>query len=380
MNNDPQQHVRDMAAATSDLTLASPPLPSKSSVKTRPPHEHRRLVRVTVILPSYNFDAFIGQAIHSVQSQSMSDWELLIFDNGSTDNSHAVIGDFIRDERIFFQINESNLGLFGSVQRGIDAARGNYFVILGADDILEPEFLEHAVSILDSDATLSLVHGAAIWIDEQGAPYGGTNDAWLARNACRQAFQDVFRLGFCLTTVVARTNLVRQMPAFNSTWNVMNDVWLMLRMALIGDLAYMHSPLVQYRVHAKSLSVTGYRTGDFFLQQLRITQEAFDWPESRALGLHSGKGGAMRHVALESIRILHVTRLATSRWYYFLSLGRIVRRVPSVLIYPEVWLRVAFAMLPCSWIKIISDWKRDRWRKQKRVSRSDTTEKRNFAL
>ena len=367
MNDDPLKNLCCLASTTSDLLVP------------RPLQEHRPQVRVTVILPSYNFDAFIGHAIRSVQGQSMNDWELLIFDNGSTDNSHAVIGEFIGDERIFFQINESNLGLFGSVQRGINAARGDYFVILGADDVLESEFLERAVRILDGDATLSILHGAAIWIDEHGVPYGSTNDAWLARSACRRAFHDVFRLGFCLTTVVARTNLARQMPTFNPTWNVMNDVWLMLRMALIGDMAYMHTPLVQYRVHAQSLSVTGYRTGEFFLQHLRITQEAFEWPESRAHGLHSSMGAALRQVALESIRILHVTRLATSRWRYCLSLLRIVRRVPSVAIYPEVWLRVAFALLPGSWITTISQWKRDRWRQQRKAAPKVTTEARDFA-
>ena len=331
---------------------------------TRPPAQGRRHVRVSVILPSYNFDAFIAEAIRSVQEQSFMDWELLIFDNGSSDNSHEVIGRFLTDERVYFEINESNVGLFGSVQLAINAACGDYFVVMGADDILESAFLEQAVREMDSSPAVSILHGAAIWIDENGVPFGGTNDQWLPRSDCARAFEDVFRVGFCLTTVVARTNLVRKMPPFNPTWNVMNDVWLMLRMALEGDTAYLNTALVRYRVHGRSLSVTGYRTGEFFLQHLRIVREAFDWPESRARGLQAYQASALRNVALESIRILHVSRLATSRWFYFKVLIQIVRCVPSVLIYPEVWMRIAFGMLPGKWIQCISSWRRARWRRK----------------
>ena len=184
---------------------------------------------------------------------------------------------------------------------------------MGADDILECDFLEQAIRFLDANPTVSILHGAAIWIDEQGVPFGRTNDQWLPRSHCTQAFQDIFRLGFCLTTVVSRTDLVRRMPAFNPAWNVMNDVWLMLRMALEGDMAYLPTSLVRYRVHSQSLSVTGYKSGEFFLQHLRIVKEAFNWPESRARGLQIYEASALRNVARESILILHVSRLATSR-------------------------------------------------------------------
>ncbi|MCA9009087.1 MAG: glycosyltransferase [Planctomycetaceae bacterium] len=359
----PADNKRNATMATENPSVRNV-LTNNVSVMTRPPAQGRKHVRVSVILPSYNFGAFIAEAIRSVQEQSFSDWELLIFDNGSSDNSHQVIGRFLSDERVSFQINESNVGLFGSVQRGIDVACGDYFVIMGADDILECSFLEQAVLLMDGDPAVSILHGAAIWIDEQGVPFGRTNDQWLTRSHCTQAFEEIFRLGFCLTTVVARTDLVRRMPPFNPTWNVMNDVWLMLRMALEGEMAYMNTPLVRYRVHAQSLSVTGYQTGDFFLQHLRIVKEAFDWPESRARGLQVYRASALRNVALESIRILHVSRLVTSRWFYLKVLMKIVRCVPSVLIYPEVWMRAAFGMLPVNCIQGISSWRRARWRRR----------------
>ncbi len=91
-------------------------------------------------MPAYNVEAFIGEAIESVLRQSVSDWELIVVDDGSTDATAGIVRRFT-DPRIQF-IRQENAGVSAARNRGIAAARGAYFAFLDADDRLRPTALE----------------------------------------------------------------------------------------------------------------------------------------------------------------------------------------------------------------------------------------------
>ena len=120
---------------------------------------------VTVALPVYNAGKYLRPAIFSIIDQSFRDWELLVIDDGSTDNAiQELVG--IIDVRIKIFRDGHNRGLAVRLNEAISLARGSYFARMDSDDISYPERFAHQIAKLRSDATLDLVGTRAITIDE----------------------------------------------------------------------------------------------------------------------------------------------------------------------------------------------------------------------
>ena len=124
--------------------------------------------RVTVIMPVYNGEKYIEQAIHSILRQTYQDFTLLCIDDGSTDNSLKVI-DSIKDARISVMSNSENKGIAYTRNRGLELAETEYIALLDDDDIALPYRLEREVNYLDANPDISVVGGHQRQIDENGA-------------------------------------------------------------------------------------------------------------------------------------------------------------------------------------------------------------------
>lgn len=127
--------------------------------------------RVTVFMAVYNSEKFLAESIESVLSQTFNDFELLIVNDGSTDNSIDIISSY-NDPRIRLLHNEQNMGLVYTRNRGIREARGEYVATLDSDDIAYPERLEEQVAFLDKNSEFGLVGSWVQLIDENSNPTG----------------------------------------------------------------------------------------------------------------------------------------------------------------------------------------------------------------
>jgi glycosyltransferase involved in cell wall biosynthesis len=105
--------------------------------------------KVTVLMSVFNGEQFLGAAIESILGQTLSDFEFLIMNDGSTDKSKDIVLSY-RDPRIRFVENERNLGLIASLNKGLDLARGEYIARMDADDISYPERLQLQVDYMDN--------------------------------------------------------------------------------------------------------------------------------------------------------------------------------------------------------------------------------------
>jgi len=115
--------------------------------------------KVSVCIPTYNYAHFLKDAIDSVLAQTYRDFELLIIDNCSTDDTEEVAARYaLVDDRISYFCNESNIGLTGNLNRCLEYATGEYVKILCADDLIEPDCIEKSVRILDDNANVALVY------------------------------------------------------------------------------------------------------------------------------------------------------------------------------------------------------------------------------
>ena len=122
--------------------------------------------KVSVIMPSYNKEKYIGKAMESIIRQTYSDWELIIIDDCSSDNSVKVIHSF-QDKRIRFYENTCNIGIAENRNRGIELANGKYIALLDADDISLPRRLEKEVDYLEQHPEIDVVFGGFNEIDDQ---------------------------------------------------------------------------------------------------------------------------------------------------------------------------------------------------------------------
>jgi glycosyltransferase involved in cell wall biosynthesis len=124
---------------------------------------------VSICLPVYNGAKYLAKALDSALSQTHEDFELLIADDRSTDDSASVIENYTRqDKRIKSWTNKKNLGHYGNYNACISKATGQYIKLFAQDDILERQLLERFVSVFQDNPQVSLVNCARRWIDATG--------------------------------------------------------------------------------------------------------------------------------------------------------------------------------------------------------------------
>lgn len=124
---------------------------------------------VTVLMPLFNAERHVSAAIESILAQTYRDFELLIVDDGSTDRSRTIAQSY-RDPRIRLLINERNVGLPATLNRGLEEARGDFVARQDADDLSDAERLDRQVGVMRARPDLALLGTQAHAIDEDGRP------------------------------------------------------------------------------------------------------------------------------------------------------------------------------------------------------------------
>lgn len=103
---------------------------------------------VSIIMPSYNTENFIGESINSVLNQTYKNWELIIVDDASTDSTDKVVENFLNDRRIHYIKNKENYGAALSRNFAIKQAKGKWIAFLDSDDIWKPQKLERQINFM----------------------------------------------------------------------------------------------------------------------------------------------------------------------------------------------------------------------------------------
>ena len=129
--------------------------------------------KVSVCIPSYNYEAFISEAIRSVLSQTYKNIELIVIDDCSSDNTEEIVNKYLGiDKRLRFYKNKKNVGMAANWNLCLQNARGKYAKILCADDVLEPDCIEKCVKVFLDNPTVSVVSSARLLIDKDSFPVG----------------------------------------------------------------------------------------------------------------------------------------------------------------------------------------------------------------
>jgi len=208
---------------------------------------------ISVVLPAYNCEKFIGKAIQSVLQQTFSDFELIIINDGSTDKTEFAILAFA-DPRIVYIKNQTNKGLVFTLNRCIELAKGKYIARMDADDICLPERLAKQKSFLDQNENIAVVATTIEFINDQEEKTG----AWDLDRQTITSEQIKNQLLFenCIAhpTVMMRAEIMKELK-YNDQQKNIEDYDLWLRMLNRGmSIAKINEPLLLYRVHEDSVT------------------------------------------------------------------------------------------------------------------------------
>ena len=206
--------------------------------------------RVSVLMPVYNAGRFLTQAIDSIVEQTFCDWELIVINDGSTDNSKAIIESY-SDDRIRYYENESNLKLIKTLNRGIDLCTGEYIARMDADDIASPCRLEEQVGFLDKNPLHIMCGTNATIINNKGERVGKIHN--LTTNDFLQ-INLLFSDPFVHPSMLIRKDILA-VNKYDERYRHTEDYELWCRIAPMGLVANLSEELLEYRWHDANVSV-----------------------------------------------------------------------------------------------------------------------------
>lgn len=215
--------------------------------------------RVSVCIPVFNCERFLGQAVASALGQTYTDIEVIVVDNASDDDSCGVAGDY-EDHRMRVYRNAENIGAAANWNRAVELASGEFIKILCADDVLEPTCLELQVAALDSAPGAVMCSAARTIVNEAGVEQ--MTRAWRRPDTSvsgADALAEIARTGTNLlgdpSAVLIRRKALETVGGFDAAAGYALDLDMWIRLLTVGDVVLVSEPLARYRVSGSSWSV-----------------------------------------------------------------------------------------------------------------------------
>jgi glycosyltransferase involved in cell wall biosynthesis len=206
---------------------------------------------VSILMPAYKVDKYIGEALDSVFKQSFTDYEVIVVNDGSPDQLEQVLEPYM--DRIIY-LKQENSGQSAARNRAIEIARGRYLALLDPDDIWKPDYLSVQMSIIESDPTISVLYCDAVLFGDpfyEGQTYmqtcpseGEVTLKKLITEECN-----------VMISALIRREVVLEVGLFDEALRSSEDFDLWVRIAKQGHrIAFHRAPLIYYRRRPESLS------------------------------------------------------------------------------------------------------------------------------
>ncbi|MEO8795742.1 MAG: glycosyltransferase [Daejeonella sp.] len=233
--------------------------------------------KISVIIPNYNHAPFLRQRIDSVLSQTFQDFELIILDDNSTDNSKEIIEGYRGNARVaHIAYNETNSGsTFLQWEKGLMLAGGELVWIAESDDVMENTFLEKAVLAFTNNVSLGLFQCASRWIDEKGVvhDFDAVEDASRGYKGRDFILQKMIRGNhiYNASAVVFKKSLVSLPLSKNITRLTYCGDWIFwIKILQQSELFYLNENLNSFRTHAHNVSGGAKKKGLLFLEGIKV--------------------------------------------------------------------------------------------------------------
>ncbi len=208
--------------------------------------------RVSVVVPAFDGERFLSQALDGILGQTYRDLELIVVDDGSTDATPRILAEAAaRDPRVRVERLERS-GHTAATRHGQGLARGELLAHCDHDDVWEPTRLERGVVFLDAHPDVAVVGSQATLIDAEGRPIGRIQHPCEPEAVARALPSSNT---FCHSSVLSRTSVIRAVGGHRVAFRQASDYDLWLRVSERHRLANLPEPLVRYRVHFRNMTV-----------------------------------------------------------------------------------------------------------------------------
>jgi glycosyltransferase involved in cell wall biosynthesis len=237
--------------------------------------------KVSVCIPTYNYALYICDAIESVLNQTYSDFELIIIDDCSTDNTKDLVFKFKQsDNRIKYIQNENRLGFTRNFTRCVEVAKGEYVKILCADDTLESNCLEKMVKALDTYDQVSLVASARMLVDKKLEPirilsYAAEFKLLHGIDVIKKCIFSGNLIGEPTAVIFRKKDASR---GFNDHYKLLVDLEMWLYLLEKGDFVFLPETLCKFRQHENQATYDCVKTLSFIEDNDKLYREYIQRP------------------------------------------------------------------------------------------------------
>ncbi|MBE9104386.1 CHAT domain-containing protein [Nostoc cf. edaphicum LEGE 07299] len=221
---------------------------------------------ISIVIVNYNRESYLQEAIASVLAQTWQDFELLIWDDGSTDKSVAIANNYAQQDERVQVIQAHNQGYTAALKAAIDLTNGTYIGIVDSDDILAPTALAQTTKVLNRYPETGFVYTDYLNIDRDSKVIGYGHRCGIPYS------QEGLLVNFMTFHFrLIRRSVYNQVGGVNKSFRCAQDYDLCLRLSEVAQVRRVPEPLYLYRIHSQSISITK-RTEQIFCSKRAIAQ------------------------------------------------------------------------------------------------------------
>ena len=230
---------------------------------------------VSIILNCYNGEKYLQQALNSIEKQSYKNWELIFWDNRSTDNSKNIFKSF-KNKKFKYYISKKHTSLYKARNLAIKKSRGQFISFIDADDLWERNKLKKQVELFLRNKQVSLIY-SNLWIQNENLKKRKLY--WKKDLPSGIIYKKIIK-DYCIgiITVMIKKNILSKKNAFDPKYNVIGDFDLFTRLAKKNKFMAVQAPLATYRVHGENLSIKN---------RIKEIDELKDWLRNNKYKLQS---------------------------------------------------------------------------------------------
>lgn len=220
---------------------------------------------ISIIMPAYNAEKTIRESIQSIIAQTFIDWELIVIDDGSSDDTADILSELAdSDSRIHFLQNEKNSGASYTRNRAVALAKGEWIAFLDSDDLWKPEKLEKQLALCDKYPDMVICYTASSFIDDNGKPY-----SYVMSAIEKLTYNTLLRKNLMsCSSVMIRTSVMKEIKMPSDKMHEDYFVWLTVLRE--HRIAYgINEPLLVYRLCTNSKSSNRIKSAKMLFNSYR---------------------------------------------------------------------------------------------------------------
>jgi glycosyltransferase involved in cell wall biosynthesis len=228
-------------------------------------------MKVTVVMPCYNAEQHVRQAVTSILEQSHKDFELLVINDGSQDGTLKILEELAAQDSRIQVLDQTNQGIAGTLNRGLSEANTDWVMIMHADDVMYPYRLEKQIEFIQDNPELRACSCLATYISDSGKKFGKTTSDLLTREKFKWYVSNNEAIGILHPGVALHRETALLLGGYRQPYWPAEDIDLWNRLAEKGHLILVQDQvLMYYRIHSGSISTSRFMATRLKYEWVRV--------------------------------------------------------------------------------------------------------------